>query len=265
MTTTRSVEVAARAFEPAAFGAVLVREMTLFRRSWRSTTFAAVVEPTVYLLAFGFGLGAVIATLDGIPYVQFVGTGTVATAVLFSSAFGSMFDTYVKRYYMHTYDALLSAPVDVHEVVAAEAVWFGTKAAVYGCAPLVVSVAFGLPPSWGMLLVPAVGLVTGIAFALFGIWMSAIVPSIDAFSYITSAVLTPLLLVAGTFFPISQLPQWAKVLSQLNPLYHCVELVRHCVFGLRPLADLYHLGALLTFGALMAWFAVKRMRAKLIS
>lgn len=256
---------ATRTFEPAAFVAVLVREMTLFKRAWRSTTFAAVVEPTVYLLAFGFGLGAVISTLDGIPYIQFVGTGTVATAVLFSSAFGAMFDTYVKRYYMHTYDALLSAPVDVHEIVAAESVWYGTKAAVYGCAPLLVAIAFGLPPSWGMLLVPVVALITGISFALFGIWMSAIVPSIDAFSYITSAVLTPLLLVAGTFFPISQLPQWARVLSQFNPLFHCVELVRHCVFGLQPLTDLGHLSALLLFGAAMAVVAVNRMRAKLIS
>ena len=46
--------------------------------------------------------------------------------------------------------------------------------------------------------------------------------SIDNFSYVISAVLTPLFLVAGTFFPIDSLPEWAQVAAQFNPLYHLV-------------------------------------------
>ena len=56
--------------------------------------------------------------------------------------------------------------------------------------------------------------------------------SIENFTYVTSAVITPLFLVAGTFFPIDRLPEWAQVLANLNPLYHCVQLVRDAVFGL---------------------------------
>jgi len=115
-----------------------------------------------------------------------------------------------------------------------------------------------------MLLVPLVGFLTGLGFGLFGIWVSAVVPSIDSFNYIISAVLTPLILVAGTFFPIDSLPDWARVLAQFNPLYHCVELVRHAAFGLRPLADLGHIAVLAVFAGLMWVLAVRQMRKRLI-
>jgi lipooligosaccharide transport system permease protein len=93
--------------------------------------------------------------------------------------------------------------------------------------------------------------------------MSAIAPSIDSFNYVISGLLTPLFLVAGTFFPIDGLPPWARALSQVNPLYHCVELVRHVVFGLQWV-DLAHVGALLVFAALMWVLAVRKMRKRLI-
>jgi lipooligosaccharide transport system permease protein len=143
----------------------------------------------------------------------------------------------VRRTYQKSYEAVLATPVDVHEVVLAEASFIAAKAGVYGCAPLIVAMCFGLDPSVGMLLVPFIGFVTGLGFALFGVWVAAVMPSIDSFNYIISAVLTPLLLVAGTFFPIDQLPGWAQALAQVNPLYHCVQLVRHAVFGLEPAAE----------------------------
>ncbi len=77
-------------------------------------------------------------------------------------------------------------------------------------------------------------------------------------------MLTPLFLVAGTFFPIEGLPDWAQALAQLNPLYHCVELVRDAAFGLQPLADLYHAAALVVFAALMGFLAERKMRSRLI-
>jgi lipooligosaccharide transport system permease protein len=184
--------------------------------------------------------------------------------VLFSSAFAGMFQTFVRRTFQKTYDGILAAPVDVHELVLGEALWIAVKAGVYGCAPLLVSLCFGLTPSPGMLLVPFVGFLTGLGFGLFGIWASAVVPSIDSFNYIISAVLTPLFLVAGTFFPIAGLPAWAHVLAQVNPLYHCVQLVRDGAFGLHPLADLYHAGALALFALLMWLLAVRHLRRKLI-
>jgi lipooligosaccharide transport system permease protein len=253
-----------RRFERAAFAGVWKRETTLFRRYWASTTFSSVVEPTIYLLAFGFGLGSLIAVINGLPYIEFLGTGVVATSVLFTSAFAGMFQTFIRRKFQRSYDAMLAAPVDVHELVTAEASWIATKAGVYGCAPLLVAMLFGLNPAPGMLVVPLIGFVTGLGFALFGIWCSAVAPSIDSFNYIISAVITPLFLVAGTFFPIDQLPGWASTVAAFNPLYHCVELVRHAAFGLKPAVDALHVGALVLFAALMWVLAVWYMRKRLI-
>jgi lipooligosaccharide transport system permease protein len=253
-----------RFVEPAALGAVLAHDLTMFRRYWGSTTFSAVVEPTIYLLAFGVGFGTLIPVVAGYDYIDFLGTGVVATSVLFTSAFAGMFQTFIRRKFQRSYDAVLATPVDTHELVTGEALWIALKSGVYGCAPLLVAMGFGLRPSIGMLLVPAIGFVTGLGFGLFGIWTSAVVPSIDSFNYIISAVLTPLFLVAGTFFPVDTLPGWARVASQVNPLYHCVELVRHAVFGLRPLTDLGHTAALLAFAGLMWVLSVRWMRKRLI-
>jgi lipooligosaccharide transport system permease protein len=184
--------------------------------------------------------------------------------VLFTSVFAGMYTTFIRRTFQKTYDALLAAPIDVHEIVLGEALWIATKAAVYGCAPLLAAMVFGLPPSWGMLLVPAIGLLTGLGFALFGILASASVPSIDSFNYVTSAVVTPLFLVSGTFFPLDNAPEWAQRLAYLNPLYHCVELVRDAVFVTLSPVDLVHAAVLAFFATLMGWLAVRTMRLRLI-
>jgi len=252
-----------RRIEPTAVGAVVFRELTMYKRFWRSTTFSSVVEPTIYLLAFGFGFGSLVAQVAGIDYIDFVGTGIVATAVLFSSAFPGMFSTFVKRTFQKTYDAVLAAPVDTEELVTAEALWIALRSGIYGAVPMLVAVLFGLEPSFGMLLVPFIGVLTGFGFASFGIWISGIVPSIDAFGYVISAVLTPLFLVAGTFFPIDGLPEWAQALAQLNPLFHCVELVRAAVFGLH-VSDLLHVLALVVFAVAMWLLAVRRLRKRLV-
>jgi lipooligosaccharide transport system permease protein len=169
----------------------------------------------------------------------------------------------VRRKFQRTYDALLAAPVDVEELVTAEVSAISLKAGLYGVAPLLVAIIFGLDPAWGMLLVPVIGVITGFGFAAFGVMLSGMVESIDAFSYVNSAVLTPLFLLAGSFFPIDQLPQWAQVAAWFNPLYSCVELVRHASFGFGT-ADLGHLGILLGFALVMWRLAIRAMASKLI-
>lgn len=253
-----------RFIEPTALAGVMVHDLAVFRRYWLSSTFSSVVEPTIYLLAFGFGFGSLVSVVAGYRYIDFLGTGVVGTAVLFTSAFAGMFQTFIRRTFQHTYDAVLSTPVDVHELVTGEALWIGIKAGVYGCAPLSVAVLFGLRPSPTVVLVPIVGFITGFGFGLFGMWMSAIVPNIDSFNYIISAVLTPLFLVAGTFFPLDSLPAWAHAASQINPLYHCVELVRHSVFSRLGVRDLGHVLALMFFATAMWAGAVTFLRRKLI-
>jgi lipooligosaccharide transport system permease protein len=250
--------------EPAALRGVMVREIVNYSSFWRSSTFSSTVDPTIYLLAFGFGFGSLVSTVAGYDYIDFVGTGIVATTVLFSGAFPAMYSTFVKYEFQHTYDAILAAPVDTEELVTAEAIWIAARAGVFGCAPMLVAIVFGLDPSWGMLLVPFIGALTGYGWACFGVTIAAVLNSIDHFSYITSTIITPVFLTAGTFFPISGLPEWAQVLAQFNPLYHCVQLVRHACFGFEGWIDLYHVGALAAFAILTWRLAIHYMQKKLV-
>jgi lipooligosaccharide transport system permease protein len=239
------------------------RDVTNFKTFWKTTTFSSILDPTIYLLAFGLGLGTIVAAVEGMEYVQYVGTGMVATAILFSSVFSAMYGVFIKHRFQRTYDAILAAPVDVEELVTAEVVWLGARAGLYGAAPLLVTMVFGLDPAWGMLLVPFIGAVTAFGFAALGVFAAASVGKIDHFSYIQSALITPLFLVSGTFFPIDELPQGAQIASNFNPLYHCVELVRHAVFGLESV-DLFHFAVLVGF-ALVTWrVAIWRMEKRLI-
>ncbi len=250
--------------EPTAVVGVISRDATVFTRNWKTTTFSSVVEPTIYLLAFGFGFGALITSIGGLDYKQYVGTGIVATAVLFSSAFPGMYGTFLKYRFQRTYDAFLAAPVDVDEIATAEILWIALRAGVYGNVPLLVAIAFGLDPLPTALLTPFICFLTGAGFVGFGVTLAASAQSIDNFSYITSGVLTPMFLTAGTFFPVSNFPPVFRAIAHVNPLYHCVQLVRDAVvLGLAPI-DLLHAGVLLAF-ALGLWrLAIWRLGKRLI-
>ena len=183
--------------------------------------------------------------------------------MLFSSAFPAMFGTFVKYKFQRTYDAILAAPVDTEELVTAEALWIAMRTGVFGCVPMIVAIFFGLDPSWGMLAVPFIAFISGYGWACFGVSIAGFAKSFENFSYVVSAVLTPLFLVAGTFFPISTLPEWAQVLANFNPLYQCVELVRGAAFGW-VWTDLLRLGALVVFGLATWRIAIFAMTRKLV-
>jgi lipooligosaccharide transport system permease protein len=253
-----------RRLEPAAMAGVMTRDVVLFGRYWKATTFSSVVQPTIYLLAFAAGVGALVNRVGNVSYLDYIATGVVATAVLFSSAFPGMFNTFVRWRFQRTYEAMLAAPVDVEELVTAEVLWISLRAGVYGLAPILVGIVFGLHPSWGMLLVIPIGILTGFGFAAFGVLLAAIAKTIDNFNYVTSALLTPMFLVAGTFFPVSKLPSGIREIAKFNPLYHCVQLVRDAVLGPLGLVDLAHAGVLVLFG-LVAWrLAIWRLGKRLI-
>jgi lipooligosaccharide transport system permease protein len=253
-----------RRLEPAAITGVMSREVANFRTFWKATTFSSVLEPIIYLLAFGIGLGSTIVDrVDGLEYIEFVGTGMVATAVIFSSALPAMFGTYVKERFQRTYDAILAAPVDVEELVTAEMLWIGIRSGFYGCFPLLVAMAFGLDPAPGMLLVPLFAFITALGFAAFGIAVAATVAKIDQFSYVTTLFVTPLFLVAGTFFPIDDLPEGLQIAAQFNPLHQLVELVRHASFGFES-TDPIRVAVLVAFAVALWRVAVRRMTRRLI-
>lgn len=254
--------------QPAVITGVMSRELANFRTFWKATTFSSILEPVTYLLAFGIGLGSTLVedvTVNGVavPYIEFVGTGMIAVAVIFSSIMPAMFGTFVKHRFQRTYDAILAAPVSVEELVTGEMLWIGLRSGTYCCFPLIVTLFFGLDPTPTMLLVPVFGAVTALGFAAAGIAVAAKAKKIDQFNYVTTLVVTPLFLIAGTFFPIDQLPEGAQIAANFNPLYQLVELVRGAAFGFESV-DILRLLGLMVFAVVMWRIAVNWLTKRLI-
>src|SRR4051812_50151961 len=192
--------------ERAALQGVLMREVVNFSSFWRSSTFSSTVDPTIYLLAFGFGFGTLVARVNGYRYIDFVGTGIVATTVLFSGAFTAMYSTFIKYSFQHTYDAILAAPVDTEELVSAEALWIGMRTGVYGCVPMLVAVVFGLDPSVGVILVPPIAGLAGVGWGRFGVFLAPRSRGGGSFSYLERGPLSPLVPLGRAVFPPRPLP-----------------------------------------------------------
>jgi lipooligosaccharide transport system permease protein len=203
------------------------------------------------------------AAIGGVMSREVANFRTFWKSTMFSSVFPAMFGTFVKERFQRTYDAILAAPVDVEELVTAEMLWISLRAGVYGCFPLFVSMIFGLDPAPGMVLVPIFCFITALGFSGFGVAVAASVAKIDQFNYVTTLVITPLFLVAGTFFPIDEMPLGIRIVSQLNPLHQLVELVRDACFGFEA-NDLLRVAFLVGFAIALWRIAVNRMERRLI-
>lgn len=252
-------------FQLSAVVAILHREWRVFRRVWLSMTFGSIVEPIIFFLAFGYGLGALVAEVAGLSYLEFMATGTVGVGILFSAMFPGLINGYFRRKEQHLYDGVLAAPVSVPELVTGEALWNGLRVTVVAVATLLVAVAFGIGFGSGVVLIPLISIVAGFGFAAAGAAGAAVLRSTHGFDFIIVGIITPMFVVAGTFFPIGGLPPWAVTVAHANPLYHTVELVRSAAFGLgSPASAFGHLTAVLVFDALAWLAAVALLRRALV-
>lgn len=246
-------------FEPAVVAAIVYREWRVFRRVWFTTAFGSIVEPIVYFVAFGFGFGALVAEVAGMSYFDFMATGTIAIGILFSSVFPGLINGYFRRTEKHLYDGQLAAPVTVEEIMTGEALWNGLRVAVVSMVTVGVAAAFGVRMGAGIVVIPLIAIITGFGFAATGAAFAAKLRSVHGIDIIIGGVIAPMFVVAGTFFPIDGLPRWAELIGFVNPLYHCVELLRGAAFGFDGLGSATgHLAALLAFD-LVAWYAAVRL------
>ena len=220
------------------------RNFDVFMKTIKVNFLPSLLEPIIYLVAFGFGLGGFIPSINGQPYVYFLGPALVAIAIMNGSFFECTFASFVRMYFQKTFDAIVATPVSVEEVVAGELLWGATRSMINGTIVLVVIGLFGLVTSPLFLLVPLIAFFGGLLFAAIAMCFTAIAPNIDFFNYPSFLFVTPMLFLAGTFFPLTSpsLPHIAQdVAMAILPLTHIVNLIRGVtvgnvepIFGLSP-------------------------------
>ena len=236
---------------------------------WRKLIAAAILsnlaDPLIMLFGLGYGLGALLPSVEGMSYIAFFAAGQLCTATMFTASFESMFSGFSRMHGQKTWDAILYAPLIIDDVVLGEIVWAASKAWLTGSTILGVAVVFGLANSaWVLLALPAAFLV-GLAFSAVGLIMTVLARGWDFFSYYMTLVMTPMMMISGVFFPAEQLPAPLLAVAKALPLYHGVQIVRPLIAGGPPPDLLLHLAVLIGYAAagyaIAIHFARKRFSA----
>jgi lipooligosaccharide transport system permease protein len=193
------------------------RPHVLLERGWlafRSTNWVPVVtgfvEPVLFLLAFGYGMGSLVGDVTTgnktIDYTLFIAPGLLANS------------------------AMLSTPLGPLDIALGEITWALIRGLVYSIGFLTVVTALGLTPSfWAILAIPAASLVA-FGFASFGMAITSYFKTYQQMGFI-NFVLLPMTLFSGSLYPISVYPDWLEKIIMALPLWHGIELVRAFWFG----------------------------------
>ncbi len=244
------------------------RNFSVYRRTWKISFLPPLLEPLLYLLAFGMGLSALVGELtfrgQAVSYVAFIAPALLAVTIMYNAFFETSYASFVRMYYQKTFDAMLATPLTLEEIITGEIAWAATKSVIAAALMLIVISLFGLVSYPGGLLLILLALVGGIAFGAIGMVFTSLVPNIETFNIPIFLFITPMFLFSGTFFPLDQLPGWARLLAQLLPLTHLVALTRALTMGYLDWALLGNLAYLLVFCLIMFPLAVARMRQRLI-
>ncbi len=243
---------------------VFMRNFTVFKKTWLANVMFNFIEPLLYLGAMGFGLGVFVEDIDGLPYINWMAPGLIATSAMWAAALECTYDSYMRMNYQKTYHAIIATPVNLEEVVVGE-ILFGTfKSLLYGIIIIIVISALGLVPSpWVLLVLPVLAL-EGLAVTELSITWTGLVPGVDAFGFFFTLVITPMFLFSGVFFPLDGLPVLVQVIAWFMPLYHVVELTRSLTLGTVGPSLLYDVLWLVVFITAIFKLPLYLMRKRLI-
>lgn len=231
---------------------VVERDLVFFRRIWKAVVLSSVIQPLMFLLGVGLGVGSLVDrgpaagdVLGDVSYFAFYATAIIATATMFVAGQEALWPTMDGFMWSNAYRAMLSTPIVSRDVVFGQLLRFALRSAITSSGVAVVLLAFDDTRSWGLVLAVPGGVLTGLAFAMpFAAW-TATRDSDISFPAILRFIVIPMFLFGGAFYPITQLPAALQPVAWFTPLWHGVELCRGAVLGGLGLLDVaLHVGVL---------------------
>ena len=237
---------------------------------WQKTVWSSVtlqmVNPVLYLFAFGFGLGAVISNMGGLDYLVFFVPGMMAYSMMFTASFEATISAYSRLTMQQTWGAILATPVSLFELMLGEVGWAIAKGLFSALGVVIVGYLWGgiesLP---GALLGFVVLALAGFTFAACGLAATAHARNWEFISYFMTFWVTPNFIFTGVFFSIDRFPTYIEVLSWLLPTTHVISVIRPLSAGqqLHPGMAILHLLVLTLLGVLMFWLAHRKLKARM--
>ncbi len=241
------------------------RHLRVYTRNMISNAFPPFLEPLIFLVAIGLGLGTYIVSMDGMPYIQFLATGLLVTVAMFTASFECTFGTFIRMEFDKNYDGMLAAPISVRDLFAGEILWAGTKGFFFSTSVLIIITIFGILRTPASLVAPFIGFLAGIMFACLALSVTSYVKTINHFSFYFTGCITPMFFFSGVVFPISRLPGVVRPVVEILPLTHLVRLVRAaCLAEFEPmlLLDLLYC---IAFVPIVGGFAIYRLRRRIVT
>jgi lipooligosaccharide transport system permease protein len=244
--------------------AIWRRNFLVWRKLMIPSLLGNLADPLIYMLGLGYGLGALLPDVGGTPYVVFLAAGTICFSTMNAASFEALYSAFSRMHVQKTWEAILNAPVALDDVLLGELIWTACKSLLSGVAILLVIFALGLTDSPLAPAVLPVVLLTGLCFAALGLIVTALAPSYDFFMYYFTLFITPMGLLSGVFFPLSQLPAWLQGVAQVLPLTHAVAMARPLLAGQWPADALWHSAYLLALTVVAFWIALALVRRRLL-
>jgi lipooligosaccharide transport system permease protein len=246
-------------------GSLVERNAMMYRRSL-TPVLSSVVEPVLYLLGIGIGVGGLVGTVPGVDvrYAVFVAPAILATTSMNAALNQTSFGVFSRIKNERTYDAIVPTPLSVTDIALGEVL----SAVIYGVLSstsfVLVMAVLGLVSSPGILLAIPGSVLIGFAFAAAGLAVTTWLRDFSDFQLI-QLVMLPMYLFATTFYPLSTYPRPLRPLIEALPLYQSIELVREPALGSFTLASLAPVAYLVAFGTIALWIATRRMTRMLLS
>ena len=245
---------------------VFLRNLLVWRKLAIPSLVGNIAEPLMWLVAFGYGLGALVGTvqLDGepVPYIVFLASGSICMSAMQAATFEALYSAFSRMHVQKTWDSIMNAPVGLRDVLLAEMLWAAFKALFTVTAILGVMLALGISHSPMLLLTWPILLLTGVTFSCIALIFNALAKGYDFFTYYFTLFLTPMMFLSGVFFPRENLPAVLKTASDWLPLTQSVELVRPLFQGRWPANATVHLLVLALYAAAAWWVALVLTRRR---
>ncbi|MEO5693836.1 MAG: ABC transporter permease [Usitatibacter sp.] len=241
------------------------RNYLVWKKLAAESVLGNIIEPLFYLVGFGMGIGAMVQEVEGVKYMAFLAGGTICYSTMLAASFEALYSGFARMHVQRTWEGILNAPVSLEDVVFAEWVWAASKSFLSGTAVLIVAAALGLAQSWTMVLILPLAFVIGLTFSGLGLIMTALAKSYDFFMYWFTLALTPMMLLSGVFYPVTNMPGWLQMVANALPLTHAIALGRPLLLGHLPDAALLHLAVLAAYGIAGYLIALRLFRRRLAS
>jgi lipooligosaccharide transport system permease protein len=223
------------------------------------------VEPVLYLMAFGFGIGQLIGDIQNgsgnpVSYAAYIAPALLATSAMNGALYDATWNVFFKMHFSKVYQVMLSSSLGPMDVALGEISWALIRGATYSVGFMAIAWPLGLVTSaWGLLAIPAATLIA-FGFASIGMAITSYMKNFQQMNWVNFFLL-PMFLFSGTFFPVSVYPEWIQVIVKALPLWQGVDLVRSLMLGIIDISVLGHIAYFVVMIVLGLSFTTVRLKA----